>query len=301
MFGSKRKPITDLPDEEWNFSEILEEDAEACLRYELAREIEHPETYFSAFSSRDQAPFALDVMPLTPNEEREASLAFKEVRATMYILPFDVAHEGQELGCRELLSGLYFLHPDKSLRGYPASLREKPWLALDASWQANLQSYTEQFLAGIAFCALDGSSHQEKRQPASTDKPFGSGKWQTLTTKIDWSKGDPSLIEGFTAWLQKQRPKAFPSTSWTGRQSTTDSLNAVSALRLRHHLSIEDAMKHTKIVSGRSIYGDQSSWDRAQKRAIQLFAKTFPDAGSPKSESRMSNRKGQNPILQKQK
>ena len=291
MFGLGKKKGDELPDEEWNFTEILEWDADACLLYELAREIEHPEAYFSTFASREQTPFVLESMPITPREDREASSDFKQVRATMYIRPFDVAGNGQELREREMLPGLYFLHPDKTFRGYPDKLGGTPWLALDDSWQGNLQLYTEQFLTGITFHSIAESQNWEKRHPTGTKEVSGLDRWQMLTVKVDWSKGDQSLIEGFTAWLQKQRPKEFPSKSSTGRQSTADSLNALSALRLRHRYTIEDAIKHTKAVNGKPLYGDRSSWDRAQRRALHLFSKVFPGAGIPRSESKISNRK----------
>ncbi len=293
MFRSKRQRITDLPDKEWNFSEILEEDTEACLRYELAREVEHHDAYFSVFSSREQAPFALEPMAVAAWEHREASEDFKQVRAKMYVRLFDAPAVRQETLGREVLPGLYFLYPDGSMRGYPPDLSEKPWLALDESWQSNLQIYTEQFLTGITFHTPGESQNWEAQHPGLIQELSRSGRWQMLTVKVDWNKGDSALVEGFTAWLRKQRPKGFPSTSLTGRQSAVDSLNALSALRLRHYLSIEEAAKHTKAVTGKSLYNDRSSWDRAQRRASQLFIRTFSQAGPPKSESRASNRKSQ--------
>ena len=119
-----------------------------------------------------------------------------------------------------------------------------------------------------------------------------TGARQVFAAKIDWRKNDSSLIEGFASWLRRERPKSIPSMALIGgRQSVYDSLNALSALRLRHLFSIEDAIRHTKSVLRKPLYRDRSSWDRAQRRAIQLFTKEFPGAGSPKSETRISNRK----------
>ena len=201
-------------------------------------------------------------------------------------------NDGQKAVSREMFPGLYFLHVDGSLRGYPAVLQGSPWLSLGDDWQGNLQLYAEQFLTGITFHANGESQKWEQQYPGITEMLSGSGRWKLLAIKVDWTKNDPALIEGFTSWLEQQRPKEFPSTSWTGRQSTSDRLNALSALRLRHRYSIEDAVKHTKTVLGRPLYTDRSSWDRAQRRAIHLFSKEFPDAGAPRSEGKVSNRKG---------
>ena len=291
MFGSRKHKDAELPDEEWNFAEILEEDAEACLRYELAREIQNPESYFSSFASREQAPFALEPWLLSPQEDREASSDFKQQRASMYIRPFDVPEQGQVAEMREMLPGLYFLHRDGGCRAYPAKFLENPWLSLDEALQANIQVYTEQFLTGVSFYPDRDLQDREEKRQGSAGKIPEPAKLQTFVMKIDWSRNDSSLIEGFTAWIRRERPKNIPSVHSSGRQSTFDSLHALSALRLRHHLSIEDAIKRTKSVSRKSLYNDRSSWDRAQRRAVQLFHAVFPGAGAPKSESRISNRK----------
>ena len=79
MFGSRKTKRDELPEEEWNFADILDWMLKVCLFYELAREIEHPESYFSSFGSTANAPFLLEPMPLTPRENREASLDFKQL------------------------------------------------------------------------------------------------------------------------------------------------------------------------------------------------------------------------------
>lgn len=198
MFGSNKKGEK-IPDDEWNFAEILEGDAEACLLYEMSREIEHPEVYFSVFASREQVPFTLEPMCVNPEENLEASIDFRQVQATMYVRPFDVAGDGQALVGREMLPGLYFLHPDQSFRGYPSVLQEMPWLALDDSWQGNLQIYAEQYLTGITFHAIGESQRWEQQNPGIIEKISALGRCSLHTTKVDWSRNDSDLIEGFAA------------------------------------------------------------------------------------------------------
>ena len=292
MFGLRKSNGLVIPEEEWNFSEILELDAETCLRYELAREIVNPESYFASFDSGKDAPFSLEPWSLSPQQEQAAGLTFKLQRATMLIRPFDAIDQGQKFEMREMLPGLYFLHDDGSCRAYPAGLLEKPWLGLDDDWQANLQNYAERFLTGVSFFPASDLPQPRDKCPNQAETVSQIGAWQVFAAKIDWRKNDSSLIEGFTSWLRRERPKSIPSmVPIGGRQSIYDSLNALSALRLRHQYSIEDAIKCTKSVLRKPLYRDRSSWDRAQRRAIQLFTKEFPGAGSPRSETKISNRK----------
>ena len=193
----------------------------------------------------------------------------------MYIRSLGLKGDGQDFDGREMLPGLYFRHPDGTVRGYPVGLQGTPWLKLDDCSQGNLHVYTEQFLTGITFQSSEASQAQETRPLASRDEVTDPDRWQ-IATSTHWSRGDASLVEGFTAWLNRQRPNNYPSTRWAGRQSVGDSLKALSALRLRHYYNIEDGMKRTRDASGKPLYTDRSSWDRAQRRAVHIFNKTYP-------------------------
>ena len=292
MFGSRKSKSPVVPEEEWNFADVLEFDAETCLRYEFAREIPNPGSYFTSFESSKIAPFVLEPWTLSPNQDRAASIDFKEHRSTLLIRPLAAVDQDQKFESRELFPGLYFLHRDGSCRTYPADLLVTPWIALEEGLKANLQEYTERFLGGFSLFPTSELQHRGTERLDKSETASQTGTRQVFAAKIDWRKNDSLLIAAFTSWLHKERPKNISSVAPTsGRHSVYDSLNALSALRLRNRLSIEDAMAYTKTILRRPLYRDRSSWDRAQRRALQLFKYEFPGAGSPKSASTISNRK----------
>ena len=291
MFGRRIVGIPPVP-EEWDFSSVDDPtDAEACLRYELAREVQNPEGYFSSFSELETAPFTLHPLPISADMAKGASDEFWLESKNTYVRGAgDTLATNGDLRLMEIFAGMYFRHPDGTVRAYPAGLQVKPWGKLDSDWQLALSFYFEKEGTGFAIVGTEQVESWKKRASTLGARPNESKRFNLLVASIDWTKSNADLIEGFSNWLEETRLKEYPSTTLIGRQSAFDRLNSLSALRLRHWLSVEDAVAHTKSVRGKALYGERPAWERAQKRAVGMFGHMYPGAGEPMSATKIGNR-----------
>ena len=49
----------------------------------------------------------------------------------------------------------------------------------------------------------------------------------------------------------------------------------LGAMRLLHHLRLEDAVVETTRATGEPLYGKRPSWERARKGALKVFQEDF--------------------------
>ena len=287
MFRQRRSQQRPIDQEEWDFSGIDPADAEVCLRYEFAREVENPLSYFAAFSRLEAAPFAFRRLPISAGMADGAGETFWREAKNTYIRVNNILAPDEGDGYRELLTGMYFLHPEGDIRAYPASLKSTPWQKLDPDWQHRLSMYAAQESTGFFAHEPGQSENFEAKSQDLVARLEDLGKRRLFVALVDWRKNNAELIAGFSRWLDESRPAELPSKIAVGRQSTLDRLNALSALRLRHAMNANDAVKHTKHTLGKAIYSERPAWERARKRAVALFHFAYPDAGGPVSAAKV--------------
>lgn len=102
-------------------------------------------------------------------------------------------------------------------------------------------------------------------------KELGS-RFRTVAFELNWDQSDKRLIADFAAWVRKNRER--PAKEQRGR-NRRDDLNMLGAMRLLHHLRLEEAVIETTRAMGEPLYGKRPSWERARKAALQVFQEDF--------------------------
>jgi hypothetical protein len=252
---SESKEVLDRA--EWDFADVPKSEAEACLRYELGREIQNPEEYFTK-------PWKPAVVP---------------------------AHSSVVVGDRPIKCLLGWRVAFRDSKGY---LRAAPEEFPAVPWQ-NLKNEVREHLSRLA--KFPGVIVYPEEANLVGDSDGSSlriplyqlrGSNQLLPININWDLPDASLISAFRVMLKHYRPKK--KRSLLGRQSTYDVLRALGALRLRHRYTAEEAYK-ISAAFGQPLYHYAHAWERSRRRVLEEFAKAFPDAGPPVSEAAVSNRR----------
>ena len=110
---------------------------------------------------------------------------------------------------------------------------------------------------------------------ADTESEAGekeSPRLKLVTFQMNWDHNDKRLLSEFAAWLRESREK--PAKEQRGR-NRRDDLNMLGAMRLLHHLRLEDAVVETTRAAGEPLYGKRPSWERARKCALKVFQEDF--------------------------
>ncbi len=94
--------------------------------------------------------------------------------------------------------------------------------------------------------------------------------------QINLSYRNEQLADAFHAWLDKIRPHpAEPIKERRGRKNQRDALNSLGALRLRFHCQrLKDAQEltHSLMDTAKAMhYSDRTAWNRACGRAVAHF------------------------------
>jgi hypothetical protein len=93
--------------------------------------------------------------------------------------------------------------------------------------------------------------------------------------KLDWSLGNPRLIEQFKSWLENNEPPNREIVGGKGSTSARDLLKVLGALRLLETMSAEEAAEHTQQKLGEPLYSEASAWSRAKEKALCQLRLTF--------------------------
>ena len=116
-----------------------------------------------------------------------------------------------------------------------------------------------------------------------TGSPFMISPLSLLTSLVphyvfylNWERSDRKLVEDFRNWLEQNRPEGkrpFHLTRRSTSRRTTDKelLKNLSALRLIRHFegNVEKARDHCEEILEKSLYSDDSSWRKAEVKALK--------------------------------
>jgi hypothetical protein len=274
----RRKCFPPLPDERWNFDACADaEQTHTCYLYEYSIESEAIKTEVAAVRARwdlRESPAVkrkiadwwkanpCPVAPLGSPEQREWGRKIRESIPEAIVIT-------------QLYSGLYFLcycnhFPAKHWPGIPLEEREKiaralleshQWLPLDHP--ARLEA-TRMFIVPMEDIV------------ATPSHVITSLFIPQYGFSLYWERSDRKLLIDFKEWLRRTRPKdkpTFHSTKESTSRKTTDKelLKSLSALRLLRHFegSVQRARDHCEEVLKRSLYSDESSWRKAEVKALK--------------------------------
>jgi hypothetical protein len=120
-------------------------------------------------------------------------------------------------------------------------------------------------------------------QPLEEFKTFMTGSLSLLTNlvpyyvfSLHWERSNRKLLGDFQKWLEENRPagkRPFHLTKQSTSRRTTNKelLKNLSALRLLRHFegNIQKARDHCEEILERSLYSDESSWRKAEVKALK--------------------------------
>lgn len=230
---------------EWDFSKVPKAQLEVCFAWEYAREWDGlTEGYALECVPKE----TISVLVEEDEYSEESNPEFEHFESD----------PDNWIGCIQA----------DSLREYASHLRT-PWMDLPI-WTRSMifQSATPE---AIGMIELTPGSFDFKRA-FGLDERFGKAWFKASAFRINWDQSDKRLLSDFAAWLKENRQK--PAKEQRGRDRRGD-LNMLGAMRLLHHMSLEDAIIETTRALGEPLYGKRPSWERARKGALRVFQEDF--------------------------
>jgi hypothetical protein len=239
-----------LPREEWDFSSIPVGQSEACFAWEYAREFEFAvEGHFKDFIPPETIIVNVGGRPDDCDMEEMENPDYEQYHF----------NADEFVGC---IYGLMIAENYHKL--------EHPWQSLDPKTQDRLVVEGTPAMIGV-----------QDLQPRSFDFRVAFGleedrdikPWfDAAAFRINWHQSDKRLLQDFASWLKRNRKHAARETRGRNRR---DALNMLGAMRLLHHMPLEEAIILTTRTLGEPLYGKRSSWERARKSARDIYLKEF--------------------------
>jgi hypothetical protein len=233
---------------EWDFSNIPDAQLDVCFAWEYAREWD---TLRHGFKS-EVVPRETITVNWGNHDEFE---------------PEDKANPDYEeyerdpdswVGC--IKAGL--------LTNYMSSLYV-PWQDLPKHLRARMFQYGTPEAVGLLEIA---PRTYEFNTAFMLGGKLGNPAFSGAAFRINWDQSDTRLLADFASWLKDKRQK--PAKEQRGRERRGD-LNMLGAMRLLHHMPLEEAIIETTRALGEPLYGKRPSWERARKSALRVFQEDF--------------------------
>lgn len=243
--------IQTIAQEEWDFSRVPFKQMEACFAWEFARECEW---LVGGFKS-DLIPS--ETITVNTGDERKGEYEYEEIENPDY--------------------EDYFFSPDDYVGCVRGMMVAENLHKLDTPWQGLLPEVQEEMIKMgtpevIGLLELSPRSYEFRvafgLEPGRAEKAW----FDSAAFRINWDQSDKRLLHDFGAWLKRQRSK--PAKELRGR-NRRDSLNMLGAMRLLHHMPLEEAIILTTRTLGEPLYGKRPSWERARKSALETYRGEF--------------------------
>ena len=243
--------IQSIAREEWDFSRVPLEQLEACFAWEFARECEW---LVGGFKSDLIPP---ETITVNTGDERKGEYEYEEIENPDY--------------------EDYFFSPDDHVGCVRGMMVAENLHKLDTPWQGLLpEVQVEMIKMGtpevIGMLELSPRSY-EFRVAFGLELDRAEKTWfDSAAFRINWDQSDKRLLHDFGAWLKRQRSKSAKELRGRNRR---DSLNMLGAMRLLHHMPLQEAIILTTRTLGEPLYGKRPSWERARKSALETYRGEF--------------------------
>jgi len=278
----RRKHFPDPPSVQWNFDSCADpEQTHACYLYEYSIESEAIKSQVAAVRAgwdlrespavkQKVAEWELDNPPPTPwaisDEVGEWCRRLKEA------IPEAVV-------TTKLRSDLHFLI---NCQHFP----KKHWLEIPLAERKQIARTipkSHKMLPLTDPARLEATPMSIQPFEEFMTSPFMTSPLSLITSlvphyvfSLNWERSDRKLVEDFRNWLEQNRPEGerpFHLTRRSTSRRTTDKelLKNLSALRLIRHSggNVEKARDHCEAILEKSLYSDDSSWRKAEVKALK--------------------------------
>jgi len=237
--------------EEWDFSRVPFSQLEACFAWEFARECE----WIVDGCVRDLIPS--ETIRVNTGNEKRGEYEYEEIENPDYedylFRPDDF------VGCicgHMIADNCYKL--------------DTPWQSLSADVRDELIKSGTPEVIGVMELTPRG---YDFRVAFGLEPDRESKAWfDSAAFRINWDQSDKRLLQDFAAWLKSKRGKPAKETRGRNRK---DALNMLGAMRLLHHMPLEEAIILTTRTLGEPLYGKRPSWERARKSALEIYRGEF--------------------------
>lgn len=278
-----------LPKEEWDFSEIDDEELDECYIWEYGREID---------SWKDKVIKQQQFML------KKASLLGKNLKGNkfddfFYITgndgkprsPYLILPRGLDTVFQERVY-LFLYSPEWPNKPYLSLIKEERRRRISMRWagfledtEANKNVFMEltgmqvplEYLINDDLIKKKFQYGEEETQDNRKFRPvtfrYDSGKSELAVFNIDWTKPDTLLVKYFKGWLNLYRPSNGEAADRRGGggeiKKAKAKLKVLGAYRLLQNMKWSDAADYTENECGKHFYDNQSAWSRAKKEAVK--------------------------------
>jgi hypothetical protein len=271
---------------EYDFSGIPEDELEACVHYEYARESANVVQMAEELRGqlRDRRPKGNHSFGQTFNLPINYT-KFTKTHAPMYDAWFLIALAGRD-GFPTI--AWQDLKPEdrqalKEFPGQAVAMHNKQLLKEHPVFVAEVV----QDDGGLATVTL--AAWEDKRMPALYRKIAKDKRRPWLLSgfmMVNLLHSPDEIVARFKEWLLKRHPRASkPPAEKRGRKSYRDRLNALGALRLRFYCrTLKEAQKTTTPPRDKRLfYSDRTAWNRACAQAVKYYGEVLdlPDTELP--------------------
>lgn len=246
--------------EEWDFSRVPFAQLEACFAWEYARECE----WIMDGCITDLIPS--EIILVNTGDERKGEDECEEIHNPEY----------EE----------YLFRPDDFVGCIRGRMIAENYHQLEISWQGLSVKLQEELIKEgtpevIGLLELLPENY-EFRVGFGLEPDRAFKAWfDSAAFRINWDQSDKRLLQDFAGWLKEKRQRPPRETRGRNRR---DALNMLGAMRLLHHMPLEEAIILTTRTLGEPLYGKRPSWERARKAALEIYLNEFLTNASSEDE-----------------
>jgi hypothetical protein len=286
MRRKTEEPLDEFPREEWDFTDLPDDQVEECWSYEFARQL--PRLIKRIEGWRAQALKQDDLFEAYRKFAGGHATPFIQIAEKLFLIP----------------SGAYYLFPEWPKVPYckikPSERRER----IERLWKEEKGSSPSgrEIVPHPAEYRLDFStadygwnedawgrftiSLKEEIIRSNTLRAFRGASDELIMFRIRWDMSDKNILGSIHRWLSANRPKEFEKLGSVGRSNPLPKRR--KQLEQLGKYRIVQQNKGTWIIDweGKKLFSDQSQWIKCRKSVEGIIAEfdSFPGCQLTDSE-----------------
>jgi hypothetical protein len=278
MNYENKGPSWEFPQEEWNFTDLTDDQVEECWSYEFARQL--PGLIKRIEEWRARAPKQDDLFEAYRKLAGGHASPFIQIADQLFLIP----------------SGSYYLFPEWPKTAYlkikPSKRRERIenlWKEEKRSLPSRPEIVPHPAEYGLDFSTRDYGWNEDAWERftenlkkeilrSNTLRTLRGNSDELMMFRISWDMSDKSILGLISKWLAANRPKEFAKLGSVGRSNPLPKRRKQLEQLGKYRIVQQNKGTWSIEWNGKELFSDQSQWIKCRKSVEGVIAEfgSFP-------------------------
>ena len=267
-----KEPLDEFPREEWDFTDLTEDQVGECWSYEFARQL--PRLIKRIEEWRAQVPKQDDLFEAYRNFAGGHATPFIQFAYELFLIP----------------SGAYYLFPEWPKTPYchikPGKRRERIenlWKEEKRSFPSGREIVPHPAEYGLDFSTADYGWNEDAWESftksvkaeinrSNTLRAFRGPSGELMMFRIRWDMSDKNILGSIQRWLSANRPKKFEKLGSVGRSNPLPKRRKQLEQLGKFRIVQQNKGNWDIEWEGKGLFSDQSQWIKCRKSVEGIIA-----------------------------